>query len=289
MDPRRRGVWPVGGRRAPGCAIASRASPGGFLVDRRPQMAQRPLRLRARLRPGPGGAPRGDEARARRTYRSRPRATSATGTLGPRAVAPGSRLRGLRGAPVAWPDGVVELVERCCSWPGGSRTGCGRAPGVTVLNEVVLNQVPRPLPAAGRRRRRRVHAGGDRGRAGRWNLLARRHRLARVGSDADLRLELEHDRTGRGSVGRGDPPLRPGGGRDLVLGWRLNSCAAVGADRLTSRPPRGTNERQPRRSSAPLVRSAPLQRRPTGGPPWTSRVRPFRPTNTRVAGDASRR
>jgi len=88
--------------------------------------------------------------------------------------------------------------------------------------------------------------------------------------------------------------LRPGGGRDRVLGWRLNSCPAVGADRLTSRPPRGTNERQPRRSSAPLVRSAPLQRRPTGGPPWTSRVRPFArriPASlaTRPSADGGRR
>ena len=47
----------------------------------------------------------------------------------------------------------------------------------------------------------------------RRDVLARRHDVARHGRDADLGLELEHDRGRRRSVRRGDPALRPDGGR----------------------------------------------------------------------------
>jgi len=87
------------------------------------------------------GAPRGHDARGG-LLTSRPRATSGDGyKLGAGIVAPGSRLRRLRSPPVAGRDGLAEMIERCCTLARRMADGLRRAAGVTVLNEVVLNQV----------------------------------------------------------------------------------------------------------------------------------------------------
>ena len=63
-------------------------------------------------------------------------------------------------------------------------------------------------PGAGALRRRRADARCDRGGAGRGDVLARRYRVARRARDADLRLELAHDRQRRRPLGPGDPRRR---------------------------------------------------------------------------------
>ena len=95
--------------------------------------------------------------------------------------------------------GVAELVERDCALAAriagrlaararrGGAQRRGAQPGARAL-----------------RRRRRGHPGGDRARAARRHLLARRHGLARAGRHAHLRLRLADDRGRR----------RPQRGRD---------------------------------------------------------------------------
>ena len=95
--------------------------------------------------------------------------------------------------------GIAELVERCCAHARRFGEELGAAPGVEVLNDVVLNQV---LVRFGDDE---THRRGDRGGAGRRHLLARRHDLARHRRDADLGLELVHERRGRRALDRRDP------------------------------------------------------------------------------------
>ena len=109
-------------------------------------------------------------------------------------------------------SGVADLVERSCALARRFAEQLGAAPGVEVLNDVVLNQVLVRFLAGSDGDRRRSHP--RRGRAGpaRRHLLDERHRLAGAGRDADLGVELVDRRGGRRPVGRGDPAVCAGGG-----------------------------------------------------------------------------
>ena len=117
-------------------------------------------------------------------------------------------------------DGVADLVARTSDLARRFAAGLEGAPGVRILNDVVLNQVlvrfedPSGDLAAGDATDRRRH----RGRPGRRHALAGRHPLARAARDADLRLGLEHDGGGRGRVDRGDPAHGGGDPRGLISG-----------------------------------------------------------------------
>ena len=106
-----------------------------------PQVAQRPLRLRARDRRATPRRTRAAMALARRVPRrptATPRDRLRLDARGRRAARAASRvyaaLRSLGR------DGVAELVERCCALARALRRRL-RAGGVEVLNDVVLNQV----------------------------------------------------------------------------------------------------------------------------------------------------
>ena len=111
-------------------------------------------------------------------------------------------------------DGLADMIERCCALARRMADGLRDAPGVTILNDVVLNQVlvrfAPPSDGGGRDDAgdRRLHPRGDRRGPGRRDVLARRHDVARDGRDADLGLELVDDRGGRRPVGGRDPALR---------------------------------------------------------------------------------
>ncbi len=161
-------------------------------------------------RPRRGRAPRGDDAGRgvlRRDRRRRARPVQ----LGAGVVAPRPRVRGLRRAPIPRTDGprrpprAVLLARppdgRWTARRGGRHDPQRRRP----------QPGPRPVRAAGGRGRggdRRLHPGSHRRRPGRRDVLARRHDVARHGRDADLGLELEHDRSRRRPVRRGDPAVR---------------------------------------------------------------------------------
>ena len=107
--------------------------------------------------------------------------------------------------------GIAELVERCCDHARLFAELLTAAPGVRVVNEVVLNQVlvrferPRGNPRGQRRLDPRSH----RARAARGDLLALWHRVARPRTDAHLGVQLEHHDGGCPALGRGDPLRAP--------------------------------------------------------------------------------
>ena len=130
-----------GPRSRPASAISSAGRRARRLVvHRRPQVAQRPVRLGLRDRRRRGRPSRGDDARRRvPTRRRRRRARSVR--LGRRVVAAGARVPDLRGAPLARSrrrgrDGRALLRAR-----PAMAAGLRDAHGIDVLNDVVLNQV----------------------------------------------------------------------------------------------------------------------------------------------------
>ncbi len=144
-------------------------------------------------------------------------------------------------------SGLADMVARCCALARRMADALRDAEGVTILNDVVLNQVlVRFSPPGGgdaaaaddftRRVIAAVQADGTCWLGGTT--------LARHGRDADLGLELEHDRGGRGPVGAGDPALRQcrggGGGRQ-----RVRATSAPGGGRWPRARP-GRTARRPR-------------------------------------------
>ena len=199
VGARRRGVRAVGrgqpGARAPGRRRRARRLLGG----RRAQVAQRAVRHGVRLLRRPDGARRVDVVHrgVPRRRRARGSCAATSDRPSPRAVPAGSlswaALRELGR------DGLAELVERCCALARRFAERLAAIDGVTVANDVVLNQV---LVGFGDDERTdRV----DRGRPARRHLLDGRHDLARPAADADLGLQLDDDRGRRRPFGRGDP------------------------------------------------------------------------------------
>ena len=112
-----------------------------FVVDRRPQVAQRAVRLGDRLRPRRGGPPRRDDPRRRVLRRDRRRRARRL-QLDAGIVASGARVRGPRRAAVAGPVRAGRPHRsRLSAWPAGWPTRLAADPRVSILNEVVLNQV----------------------------------------------------------------------------------------------------------------------------------------------------
>ena len=137
---------------------------------RRPQVAQRPLRLRLRLRRPTRRARRRDVLHRR-----------VPGRLGHRRAGRRSPLESSRRARgfAAWAalrelgrDGVADLVDRCCAAGPPVRRAAGR-------RRRRGGQRRGAEPGAGRLRRRRPDGTGDRGGAARRHLLDGRHQLAR--------------------------------------------------------------------------------------------------------------
>ncbi len=94
------GLWAAARPGAAGPRRRPRRS--GLVDDRRPQVAQRPVRLGDRGRARRRGAPRGDDPRRGLLRRDRRRGARQL-QLGPGVVAPRARLRHLRCAPIAGP------------------------------------------------------------------------------------------------------------------------------------------------------------------------------------------
>ena len=181
LGARRRRLRALGRGLAAPARAGGRASSGAdSWARRRPQVAQRPLRLR-RSRSSP--TPR----RTRPRCRSHGRATSSAGgerdapTTSPRSSRRAPADPGLRRAALPRPPRVAELVERCCAprAPAGGRDGARRRRRGA--------QRRRAQPgAAALRRRRRADRRGDRGAAARgeawlggtvWHGMARGARL----------------------------------------------------------------------------------------------------------------
>ena len=152
---RRRRVRPVGRGERGAAASRARRRARRFVGDRRAQVAERAVRLRARLRRAPGGASRGDEPQRRVSGAFAGRAARADG-LDAGVVAPRARLRGLRRAAIARPQ-RRRRSRRSLLPPRAPvrRSAARRSRRFEILNDVVLNQVlVRVVPADGRRRRR---------------------------------------------------------------------------------------------------------------------------------------
>ena len=115
--------------------------------DRRPQVAQRPLRLRRRRGARPRRALRGDE-HDRRLPRTRDASARSNSDWVPEASRRGRGFAVYAALRSLGRDGVAELVERNCALARrlAERVAAG---GIEVLNDVVLNQV---LCASARRR-----------------------------------------------------------------------------------------------------------------------------------------
>ena len=112
LAARRRRLRPLGRRQPALSPPRRRRRARRLLGDRRPQVAQRPVRLRARLHAASRGARRGDGRRSQLPpAKRRPQPVR----LGAGVVAPGTRLR-RSGPPCARSggSGVTDLVERCC-------------------------------------------------------------------------------------------------------------------------------------------------------------------------------
>ena len=145
------GLWAAA---SPALRAPRRRRRAGRLVgDRRAQVAQRPLRLRHRVLRAPRRAPRRDERARELPVHAEPG--------GPRDQIDWNPefSRRARGFPVyaairsLGRAAIAELVERCCRARAALRRGARRAPGVEVLNDVVLNQVLVRFGDDGRRRR----------------------------------------------------------------------------------------------------------------------------------------
>ncbi len=111
-------------------------------------------------------------------------------------------------------QGVADLIERCCRLARRMADRLRADPAVTILNDVVLNQVlVRVAPPSGdadlatKEALRRVQE--------ERSLLARRNTVAQSGRHARLRIELVHDRAGYRRVRRFD---HPGGSRRMLSG-----------------------------------------------------------------------
>ena len=145
---RRRCLRPVGGRRARAPAPRRRGRARRLVGDRRPQVAQRPVRLRPRVRRPPRRPPGGDAAdrgvpRGRSGRRARP------DRLDARVLAPGARLHRLRRAPLAGTrgrGGARRAVLRPCA---AVRRGGGEPSGMRGAERGRAQ--PGALPLRGRR------------------------------------------------------------------------------------------------------------------------------------------
>ena len=102
-------------------------------------------------------------------------------------------------------SGVAELVQGCCDRAREMAAALDAAPGVRVLNDVVLNQVLVGLGRPGRA------AGAARTGAGRRDVLGGRHDVEGGAGVPRLVLELVDHRGGRAALGRGDNGRPPPG------------------------------------------------------------------------------
>ena len=178
-----------------------------FVVDRRAQVAQRAVRLGAGLRARRRGPPRRDEHRA--SYLTPARGAARD----PFDFVP-ELSRRARGFTVyaalrsLGRQGLAELVERCCVIASRMATTLAAAPGVTVLNDVVLDQVlvrfsdddaVTQAVIAAVQAEGTIWLGGTNWRG--------------QGGDADLGRQLVHPRGRRGPGHRRHPGLPRGGAR----------------------------------------------------------------------------
>ena len=179
------------------------------MVDRRPQVAERAVRLGPRLRPRCGGPPRGDDPRRRVLRRDR-RAASATPTTG--CPESSRRARGfavLAALRSLGRSGLVDLIERDCALARRMAGAARRRPAGPDPQRGRAQPGPRPVRRrSGRRRRigrRRADARRHRRRPARRHVLARRDDVGRSRRDARLGLRLADDRGRHRPVGRRDP------------------------------------------------------------------------------------
>ncbi len=141
VGPRRRGVRDLGGRRPVVEVADGRLPRGQFVVDRRAQVAQRAVRL-------------GDRVRPRRRTRTTARCGSAPPTTSRRPAPSATATTGCPSLRVEHADfrcwqrlrslgrqGIVDLIERDCAHARRMAATLATAPRVSILNEVVLNQV----------------------------------------------------------------------------------------------------------------------------------------------------
>ncbi len=213
LASRRRRVRPLGRGEPQASAPGDGSGTGRLLGHGRPQVAERSLRLRHRHRGRSRRPPSGPHRPcfvSRADHRSRARSLR----VGPRVLAPGARLHGLRRAPQprATGRGRDDRAELRLG-PAHGREAEPRA------------RSPRPQrrgaqPGAGavrasrRRRRGRLHPRGHCAGPERRNRVAGRVALAGPGGHAHLGLELVDHGGGRRSVRRchprgGQPPRPP--------------------------------------------------------------------------------
>ena len=100
-------------------------------------------------------------------------------------------------------DGIAGIVSRNCALARRMADRLSSAPGVTILNDVVLNQVL--VQFTDDVTTSQVIAQGS----GRRHLLGRRRVLAGQAGDAHLGVELVDDRGGYRSIGRCDLEVLP--------------------------------------------------------------------------------
>ena len=199
------GLWAGGERGAASSRPRHRAR--RFVGDRRAQMAQRAIRLRARLRRASGGAPRGDEP-GRGVSRAIAGGAARADGLGAGVVAPRARLRRLRRAAFARPQ--RRRRSRRSLLPAGAAVRGSPARGAGDSDP----QRRRAQSGAGARRAGR---GGDADAATRDALrLVQEERICWLGGsrwhDMDaMRISVSNwstTRRGRRSLGRLDHPRR---------------------------------------------------------------------------------
>ena len=186
LAPRRRRIRALG-RGQPTLPPPHRRLRARRLVGHRcAQVAERTLRLRRRLLPASGVARRGDDPRRELSPAWRgPESVR----LGARSLAPRTRLRRVGRIALAWTGGCGR-PRRALLRPRAGLRGSPR--GRTRRRDPERR---RPQPGARPLRgRRRDDARGGAPCPGRRHMLARRHRLAGPGRDADLGLQLPHDR-----------------------------------------------------------------------------------------------
>ena len=144
LGARRRRVRAVGSGE-PAAAASRRGRRAGRLVgDRRAQVAQRPLRLRASRSARTRRAHiASDGVCRRRTSRARSVRRRDADGLQPRVLSPRTRAPVLRRDPLARPGRASPISSSgCCdARDAASRSGLAALPGCEILNEVVLNQV----------------------------------------------------------------------------------------------------------------------------------------------------
>ena len=201
--------------------------------DRRAQVAERPLRLRARPLRHPESHRAAMSSRAVVPDPGRGRAACRPVRLDARVLPPGARLPVYAALRSLGRTGSPSSSSAAAHGAHASPTGSPSSTGVEVLNEVVLNQVLvrfEPTSATRRALARVQHAG---------TCLAERHHLGRPQGDPRLRLQLA-DR------GRGDRPRQVAGLRRLRWPGRRPGRAGP---RLPPPPPspEGSRSRSARR------------------------------------------